>query len=90
MVFHHPQQQEQQQQEQQQPEGKTLNAALLANPWNKENTSVQPGFIEKFYESSRLHHLSTWRAELKEMVGKMEQKYTLGKRKRSSGPRIVM
>ncbi|KAI9314973.1 hypothetical protein BX666DRAFT_1862094, partial [Dichotomocladium elegans] len=72
------------------PKGKELNDALLANPWNKENTVLQPGFLEKYYEQSRLHHLSTWRAELKEMVRKMEQKYGLSEKKHVNGPRIVM
>ncbi|KAG1736890.1 uncharacterized protein EDB91DRAFT_1329582 [Suillus paluster] len=32
------------------------------------HTSVAPNFIEGFYKNSRLHYLSTWKAELKKLV----------------------
>lgn len=38
--------------------------------WRAENTAVAPGFIEGFYRNSRLHHLSTWKAELQELVAR--------------------
>ncbi|KAG9325824.1 hypothetical protein KVV02_005748 [Mortierella alpina] len=38
----------------------------LSVPWNRMNSSVMPGFVEKFYQSSRLHYLSTWKAKLRE------------------------
>lgn len=28
----------------------------------------QPGFVAEFYGNSRLHHLSTWRTQLKDLV----------------------
>lgn len=40
----------------------------LSVPWNRLNSSVQPGFVEKFYQSSRLHYLSTWKAKLREIT----------------------
>ncbi|OCH85466.1 DNA repair protein [Obba rivulosa] len=41
----------------------------MADPaWRAAHTSVAPDFIEGYYKNSRLHHLSTWKAELKNMV----------------------
>ena len=40
----------------------------LSVPWNRLNSSIQPGFVEKFYQSSRLHYLSTWKAKLREIT----------------------
>ena len=41
------------------------NAALLADPKIWKSTVVNPDFLKQYYEESRLHHLSTWKAELK-------------------------
>ncbi|KIY51229.1 DNA repair protein [Fistulina hepatica ATCC 64428] len=42
---------------------------VMADPeWRKAHTAVAPDFIEGFYKNSRLHHLSTWKAELKLLV----------------------
>ncbi|KAG2132867.1 uncharacterized protein EDB93DRAFT_1093611 [Suillus bovinus] len=42
---------------------------VMANPeWRAAHTSVAPDFIEGFYKHSRLHYLSTWKAELKNLV----------------------
>ncbi|KAF8579478.1 DNA repair protein [Ramaria rubella] len=38
--------------------------------WRAENTAVAPGFIEGYYRNSRLHHLSTWKTELQDLVAK--------------------
>jgi DNA repair protein REV1 len=41
----------------------------MADPeWRSAHTSVAPDFIEGFYKNSRLHHLATWKAELKNLV----------------------
>lgn len=79
------------------PEGKMLNATLLANPWNRENTTVNPGFVKKFYLSSRLHHLSTWRSEIKaEIIKKLDGKFgrkaggLKGKKRKRDGERVIM
>ncbi|KAH6919232.1 hypothetical protein BKA70DRAFT_1088545 [Coprinopsis sp. MPI-PUGE-AT-0042] len=41
----------------------------MANPeWRKAHTSVAPTFIEGYYKNSRLHHLSTWKSELKDLI----------------------
>ncbi|KAI8808125.1 hypothetical protein BJ742DRAFT_291473 [Cladochytrium replicatum] len=36
--------------------------------WAKENSSTAPGFLEKFYQQSRLHYLSTWKSDLQKWV----------------------
>ena len=41
------------------------NAALLADPKKRKSTAVNPEFLKQYYEESRLHHLSAWKAELK-------------------------
>ncbi|KAF9113153.1 deoxycytidyl transferase [Mortierella sp. AM989] len=45
----------------------------LSVPWNRLNSSVQPGFVEKFYQSSRLHYLSTWKIRLKELTTEIQK-----------------
>lgn len=41
------------------------NAQLLQNPQFRNSSVVNPDFIQQFFRESRLHHLSTWKAELK-------------------------
>jgi DNA repair protein REV1 len=41
------------------------NEALLADTQIRRSTVANPGFLEQFYRESRLHHLSTWKSELK-------------------------
>ncbi|KAL1310927.1 hypothetical protein AAFC00_001151 [Neodothiora populina] len=41
------------------------NAILLADPRLRMSTVVNPDFLEQYYRESRLHHLSTWKADLK-------------------------
>lgn len=45
----------------------------LSVPWNRQNCSIQPGFVEKFYQSSRLHYLSTWKAKLRDITTKLQK-----------------
>ncbi|KAL9545604.1 hypothetical protein MBANPS3_007072 [Mucor bainieri] len=78
--------------------GETLNAHVLSNDWARKISTVNPTFIKRYYETSRLHYLSTWKAELKSIVEQLEEKYKsdasmLGrKRKRLSASytRVVM
>jgi DNA repair protein REV1 len=50
-------------------ESNPIAARVMADPqWRKAHTSVAPDFIEGYYKNSRLHHLSTWKAELKNLV----------------------
>lgn len=41
------------------------NAQLLADSRMRNSSVVNPDFLQQFYKESRLHHLSTWRADLK-------------------------
>lgn len=41
------------------------NAILLRDPKLRKSTVVDPNFLEQYYRESRLHHLSTWKADLK-------------------------
>ncbi|KAG2354609.1 hypothetical protein BDR07DRAFT_1494307 [Suillus spraguei] len=46
----------------------------MANPeWRAAHTSVAPDFVEGFYKHSRLHYLSTWKAELKNLVQQAQE-----------------
>ncbi|KAF9325988.1 deoxycytidyl transferase [Podila minutissima] len=47
----------------------------LSVPWNRINSSVQPGFVEKFYQSSRLHYLSTWKAKLRDLTAQIQKNH---------------
>ena len=47
------------------------NALLLADPKVRNSSTANPDFLKQFYSESRLHHLSTWKAELKSRFQKM-------------------
>ncbi|KAH8676826.1 hypothetical protein BGZ60DRAFT_483658 [Tricladium varicosporioides] len=42
------------------------NAILLADPHIRKSSTANPEFIKQYYSESRLHHLSSWKAELKQ------------------------
>ncbi|KAH0317338.1 DNA repair protein, partial [Aureobasidium melanogenum] len=44
------------------------NAILLADPRLRKSTVVNPEFLQQYYRESRLHHLSTWKADLKSQL----------------------
>ncbi|KAF2807937.1 DNA repair protein [Mytilinidion resinicola] len=44
------------------------NAILLADPKIRKSTVVDPNFLDQYYRESRLHHLSTWKADLKSQL----------------------
>jgi len=47
---------------------------VMANPeWRKAHTSISADFIGGYYKNSRLHHLSTWKAELNELVQEAQE-----------------
>ncbi|KAH9930835.1 uncharacterized protein B0H18DRAFT_116374 [Fomitopsis serialis] len=47
----------------------------MADPvWRAAHTSAAPDFIEGYYKNSRLHHLSTWKAELKNLVSDAQER----------------
>ncbi|RYP79634.1 hypothetical protein DL769_002873 [Monosporascus sp. CRB-8-3] len=47
------------------------NALLLQDPRMKKSSTANPDFIQQYYSESRLHHLSTWKAELKSRMQKL-------------------
>ncbi|KAK3695398.1 hypothetical protein B0T22DRAFT_104550 [Podospora appendiculata] len=41
------------------------NAILLSDPHIRKSSTANPDFLKQYYSESRLHHLSTWKAQLK-------------------------
>lgn len=71
---------------------RNANAPLdMSNKWIKTIISSSPGFIEKYFAKSRLHHLSTCKAELLDLVRKRMKQ--LGKKAtlyHQNDPAIIM
>jgi DNA repair protein REV1 len=40
----------------------------MGSEWVKRNSSTAPDFLSRYFKSSRLHHISTWKNDLKEFV----------------------
>lgn len=58
------------------PEGRPLtseehNAVLLSDPRMRKSSTANPEFLKQYYSESRLHHLSTWKAELKSRMQRL-------------------
>ncbi|KAL2854443.1 hypothetical protein BJY01DRAFT_257906 [Aspergillus pseudoustus] len=49
------------------------NAQLLSDPRMRNSSVVNPEFLQQYYRESRLHHLSTWKAELKAQLQSQAQ-----------------
>ncbi|KAF4122391.1 DNA repair protein REV1 [Geosmithia morbida] len=47
------------------------NAWLLSDPKMRKSSTANPDFLKQFYSESRLHHLSTWKMELKSRMQRM-------------------
>ncbi|KAK4946588.1 deoxycytidyl transferase [Elasticomyces elasticus] len=63
------------------------NAILLSNPHMAKSSTANPDFINQYYRESRLHHLSTWKAELKaQMQARAQEKASSQKSKQSRKP----
>jgi DNA repair protein REV1 len=77
------------------PDGRLLtaeehNAILLRDPKIRKSTVVDPNFLEQYYRESRLHHLSTWKADLKSQLQALASEKTStqkAKQKRQPGAR---
>ena len=65
------------------------NAAILANPSLRHSTVLNPDFIKSYFDQSRLHHLSTWKADLKNQMQQLTMQKPRRQAKRS-GPRTIM
>ena len=66
------------------------NARLLADPKMRKSSTVNPDFLKQYYQESRLHHLSTWKAELKSQLQALTQEKSASAKsqpKRKSGAR---
>ncbi|EDP49426.1 hypothetical protein KXW98_001615 [Aspergillus fumigatus] len=66
------------------------NAQLLADPRMRNSSVVNPEFLQQFYRESRLHHLSTWKAELKaqlQAAAKEKSHSQAGRKKPAPGAR---
>ncbi|RPA79333.1 DNA repair protein [Ascobolus immersus RN42] len=48
----------------------------LADPNVRNQTCLNPNFLTNFFQNSRLHHLSTWKAELKNRFQEMASSQT--------------
>lgn len=58
------------------------NTILLADPRIRKSTVVNPDFLEQYYRESRLHHLSTWKADLKAQLQALTAEKSLSQKKR--------
>lgn len=47
------------------------NAWLLSDPKIRKSSTANPDFLQQYYSESRLHHLSTWKAELKSRMQRL-------------------
>lgn len=80
------------------PDGRQLtaeehNAILLRDPKIRKSTVVDPNFLEQYYRESRLHHLSTWKADLKSQLQALAAETTSSqkaKQKRIAGARTYV
>lgn len=62
------------------------NAMLLADPKVWKSTVVNPGFLKQYYEESRLHHLSTWKADLKSKLQALAAEKSSSQKSRQQRP----
>ncbi|KAF2834874.1 DNA repair protein [Patellaria atrata CBS 101060] len=63
------------------------NAILLSDPRIRKSSVVNPDFLEQYYRESRLHHLSTWKADLKsELQAMAAEKSSSQKAKQKRAP----
>ena len=64
------------------------NARLLSNPHMAKSSTANPDFLNHYYRESRLHHLSTWKADLKaQLQAKAHEKSSSQNIKRFPGTR---
>ncbi|KAJ4397164.1 deoxycytidyl transferase [Gnomoniopsis smithogilvyi] len=70
------------------------NAWLLSDPRMRKSSTANPDFIQQYYAESRLHHLSTWKAELKSKMQRLANEKGLGSnktiRRRPGSRRYIM
>ncbi|KAL7912093.1 hypothetical protein GGI35DRAFT_306278 [Trichoderma velutinum] len=62
------------------------NALLLSDPKIRKSSTANPDFLKQYYSESRLHHLSTWKANLKSSMQRLAAEKGLSNRKVKSRP----
>ena len=62
------------------------NALLLSDPRVRKSTVVDPGFLKQYYEESRLHHLSAWKADLKSKLQALAAEKTSSQKAKQKRP----
>ena len=62
------------------------NARLLSDPHMAKSSAVNPEFLNQYYRESRLHHLSTWKAELKAQLQALADEQTSSQQARQKRP----
>ncbi|KAF1979864.1 DNA repair protein [Bimuria novae-zelandiae CBS 107.79] len=62
------------------------NVILLRDPKIRKSTVVDPDFLEQYYRESRLHHLSTWKADLKSQLQAMASEKSLSQKAKQKRP----
>lgn len=62
------------------------NAILLRDPKIRKSTVVDPNFLEQYYRESRLHHLSTWKADLKAQLQALASEQTSSQKAKQKRP----
>lgn len=62
------------------------NAILLSDPRRWKSSTVNPGFLKQYYEESRLHHLSAWKAELRSKIQAHTRELTASQQARQKRP----
>ena len=64
------------------------NAKLLSDPHLAKSSTANPDFLNQYYQESRLHHLSTWKADLKaQLQARAQEKSSWQKTNRVPGSR---
>lgn len=61
------------------------NAWLLSDPRLRKSSTANPDFLKQYYSESRLHHLSTWKSDLKSQMQRLAAEKGLSER-RVKGP----
>ncbi|KAJ1730804.1 deoxycytidyl transferase [Coemansia biformis] len=62
----------------------------LNRSWVRRNLATEKDFITRYYANSRLHHLSTWKAEMKDYVALLRREYHKGPPPIAAGRRVIM
>lgn len=62
------------------------NAILLADPFVRKTSTLNPDFLEQYYRESRLHHLSTWKADLKSQLQALTAEQSASQKKKQKRP----